>query len=88
MLRKIINQLRLLSQRIVMLSNNVEGSLNVRNQNMSVPYFNTEFSLNRLVNVNAGLDIDEASLISPVSIERNGHSLNECVFTFHLSGSI
>jgi len=78
----------LLSQRIVMLSNNVEGSLNVRNQNMSVPYFNTEFSLNRLVDMNAGLDIDEASLISPVSIERNGNSLNEGVFTFHLSGSI
>jgi hypothetical protein len=88
MLRKIINQLRLLSQRIVMLSNNVEGSLNVRNQNMSVPYFNTEFSLNRLVDMNAGLDIDEASLISPVSIERNGNSLYEGVFTFHLSGSI
>jgi len=58
-----------------MLSNNVEGSLNIRNENMSVSYFNTEFSLNRLVNVNAGLDIDEASFITPVSIERNGHSL-------------
>jgi len=58
-----------------MLINNVEGSLNIRNENMSVSYFNTEFSLNRLVNVNASLDIDEASFITPVSIERNGHSL-------------
>lgn len=53
----------------MVLSDNVECSLNVRNKKMSIFDFNIELSLDCLVHMNAGLDVDESSLITPVSVE-------------------
>jgi hypothetical protein len=52
-----------------MLCHNMVSSLNIRNQKMSIFDFNIKLSFNSLVNVNAGLYVNIASFISPVSVK-------------------
>ena len=59
------------------LSDNIVGCFDVRYQYMPVFDINSEFSLQSLVNMDAGIDINVTSLVSPVSIEGNWHSLSQ-----------
>ena len=71
-----------------MLSNNIEGTLNIRDKNMPIFHFDSKLSLYSFVNMHAGFDVDEASFVTPVSVEGNGYALGKERATFHLSGSI
>ena len=71
-----------------MLSNDIEGSLNVRDQNMPIFNLNPEFPLNGLMHMHTSFNINEASLISPMGVKGNGYALIKPTLTFHLSGSI
>lgn len=66
----------------------MECSLNIRNQNMPISHLNSELSFDSLMDMDAGLDVNKSSLITPVSIKWNGYSLSYSYITFHLSGSI
>lgn len=72
----------------MVLGHDIEGCLNIGDKHMSVFDIDPEFSLQGLVDVHAGLDVDVPSFISPVGVERHGHSLNYGHGTFQRSGSI
>ncbi len=72
----------------MVLGHNVECSLHIWNQNMSIFHFNSKFSFDGLMDMDAGLDVNKSSLITPMSIEWNRYSLSYTYITFHLSGSI
>jgi len=59
----------------MVLGNNIVCHLNIRDQNMPISDLNPELSLDGLMDMNAGLDIDKASLVTPVGVEWDGHSL-------------
>lgn len=71
----------------MVLGNHVVGRLNIRNQDVSVSNINAELLLQCLVDMDAGFNVDEASLVPPVGVERDGYALNQLLVTFHLSGS-
>ena len=71
----------------MVLSDDVEGHLDVGNEHVPVPDVDTELVLQGLVDVYAGVDVDVAALIPPVGVEGNGHSLSDLRTTFQRSGS-
>ncbi len=71
-----------------MLSDDIVGGLDVGDKNMPVPDFDSELPLDGFVDVDAGFDVDEASLVAPVSVEGDGHALRRERGTFQRSGSI
>ncbi len=71
-----------------MLCDYIEGSFNVRNEDVSVSDIDSELMLQSLMHMNAGRNIEVTSFVSPVSIERNRHSLSKNIGTFQRSGSI
>lgn len=71
----------------MVLSDDVESHLDVGNEHVLVLYVDTELVLQGLVDVYAGVDVDVATLVTPVGVEGNGHSLNGLRTTFQRSGS-
>ncbi len=58
-----------------MLHDNVEGLLDVWDQNVSVLDVNAELSFDGLVDLNGGFDVNVSALISPVGHETYGDAL-------------
>ena len=59
----------------MMLGNDVVGGLNIGNEQVSIFDIDAELSLECLVDVDTGLNVDVASFISPVGVERDGDAL-------------
>ena len=59
----------------MMLGNDVVGGLNIGNEQVSIFDIDAELSLECLVDVDAGLNVDVASFISPVGVERDWDAL-------------
>lgn len=59
-----------------MLGYHIVGSLDVCNKNVLVADIDSKLVLESLVNVNAGVDVEEASLVAPVGVEGNGNALS------------
>ena len=72
----------------MMLCDYIEGSFDVRNEDVSVSDIDSELVLQSLMDMDAGRNIEVTSFVSPVSIERNRHSLSKNKSTFQRSGSI
>ena len=58
-----------------MLCDDIVGHLNVTYQNMSVSDVDSELSLQSLMDMDACIDVDEATFVSPVGVETYGDSL-------------
>ena len=58
-----------------MLGNDVVGGLNIGDEQVSIFDIDPELPLECLVDVDAGLNVDVASFISPVGVERDGDVL-------------
>ena len=58
-----------------MLGNDVVGGLNIGDEQVSIFDIDAELPLECLVDVDAGLNVDVASFISPVGVERDGDVL-------------
>lgn len=71
----------------MVLGDYIEGSLDVSDEDVPVADVDPELVLEGLVDVDAGFDVEEAALVSPVRVEGDRHSLSESRRTFHRSGS-
>lgn len=65
----------LLSDRIVVLVDDVEGCLHVGDEDLAILDFDPEFPFECVMDVNAGFDIGAPALVAPVRLEADGHSL-------------
>lgn len=66
-----------ISQGIMVLGDHVECGFNISDQNVTVLDLNPELSLQGLVDLNRCIDISKTTLVAPVGIERNRHSLSQ-----------
>ena len=57
------------SNSIMMLGNNIVGSLNIGDENISILDVDTEFSFDGFMDLDGGLNINISSLIPKVSVE-------------------
>lgn len=67
------------SKRVVALIHYMECCLDVRNKDAAVTNLNPKLLLDGLMHVNAGLNVDHPTLIAPVGIEGDGHTLNHSI---------
>ena len=70
------------------LGDDVVGGFDVGDQDVPVFDVDAELLLEGFADVDAGLDVGESGLVSPVGVEGNGDSLTRTAGTFHRSGSI
>ena len=66
-----------ISQGIMVLGDHVECGFNVSDQNITVLDFNPELPLQGFVDLNRCIDISKTTLVAPVGIEGNRHSLSQ-----------
>ena len=70
-----------------MLGDDVVGSFDVPNENVTITDVDPELVLDSLVDMDAGFDVEEAALVSPVRVEGEGNALRCGRSTFQRSGS-